>query len=258
MGWTRTGLKGKLSLYDIYETKSQKSRKIFKFLQFRTKRTITRDISRDFDIFRQKCKNPPYTIYTNQNHEYHAKNLIFYSIEQKGLFTDNGRRTSPPQKAPMGSRLTSSLLSVRACGSSQGESPGGGHFSAKIGRFALRERFRVSRVEICPGDGQSRYVHFVPFPVFFQWFSSNLPDILQKSFSSSLPCQKTGKRLDIFLQLCYTRENEEPEEVRKWAIQDLRQETPESTMQEDQPKRNRWKNGIRTTPAAVCQRVREI
>lgn len=65
----------------------------------------------------------PYTIYTNQNHEYHAENLIFYSIEQKGLFTDNGRRTPPPQKAPMGSRLTSFLLSVRACGSSQGESP---------------------------------------------------------------------------------------------------------------------------------------
>lgn len=64
----------------------------------------------------------PYTIYTNQNHEYHAKNLIFYSIEQKGLFTDNGRRTPPPQSAPMGSRLASSLLSVNACGSSQGES----------------------------------------------------------------------------------------------------------------------------------------
>ena len=64
----------------------------------------------------------PYTIYTNQNHEYHAENLIFYSIEQKGLFTDNGRRTPPPQKAPMGSRLTSFLLSVKACGSSQGES----------------------------------------------------------------------------------------------------------------------------------------
>lgn len=107
----------------MYESKSQISRKKSNFLQDRTKRTIARDISRDFDIFRQKCKNPPYTIYTNQNHEYHAKNLIFYSIEQKGLLTDNGRRTSPPQSAPMGSRLTSSLLSVRACGSSQGESP---------------------------------------------------------------------------------------------------------------------------------------
>ena len=65
----------------------------------------------------------PYTIYTNQNHEYHAENLISYSIEQKGLFIDNGRRTPPPQKAPMGSRLASLLLSVRACGSNQGESP---------------------------------------------------------------------------------------------------------------------------------------
>ena len=61
----------------------------------------------------------PYTIYTNQNHEYHAENLISYSIEQKGLFTDNGRRTPPPQSAPMGSRLASLLLSVRACGSGQ-------------------------------------------------------------------------------------------------------------------------------------------
>lgn len=78
---------------------------------------------REISTFFAKMKKIPYTIYTNQNHEYHAENLIFYSIEQKGLFTDNGRRTSPPQKAPMGSRLTSSLLSVRACGSSQGESP---------------------------------------------------------------------------------------------------------------------------------------
>lgn len=61
----------------------------------------------------------PHTIYTNQNHKYHAENLIFYSIEQKGLFTDNGRRTPPPQSAPMGSRLASLLLSVRACGSGQ-------------------------------------------------------------------------------------------------------------------------------------------
>lgn len=90
---------------------------------------------RDFDIFRQKSKNPPYTIYTNQNHEYHAKNLIFYSIEQKGLFTDNGRRTPPPQRAPMGSRLASLLLSVRACGGSQGKSPAKGHFWAENPEF---------------------------------------------------------------------------------------------------------------------------
>lgn len=70
-----------------------------------------------------KCKNP--LIYTNQNHEYHTENLIFYSIEQKGLFADNGRRTPPPQSTPMGSRLASLLLSVRACGSNQGESGGG-------------------------------------------------------------------------------------------------------------------------------------
>lgn len=69
----------------------------------------------------------PYTIYTSKNHKYHAKNLIFYKTEQKGLpfetfreistffakmqkipytiytkFTDNGRRTPPPQKAAHG------------------------------------------------------------------------------------------------------------------------------------------------------------
>ena len=114
----------KYPLYDIYESKSQISRKKFDFLQDRTKRTTIRNLSRDFDIFRQNAKNP-YTIYTNQNHEYHAENLIFYSIEQKGLginllTTDAGRH--PHKKPPMGSRLTSFLLSVKACGSSQGES----------------------------------------------------------------------------------------------------------------------------------------
>lgn len=111
-----------LPLYDIYEPKSQKSRRIFKFLQFRTKRTAFRGNSRRFDIFRHFSSmgaNYPSTIYTKQNHKYHAENLIFYSIEQKGLFTDNGRRTPPPQSAPMGSRLASLLLSVRACGSGQ-------------------------------------------------------------------------------------------------------------------------------------------
>lgn len=73
--------------------------------------------------FAKNAKIPPYTIYTNQNHEYHAENLIFYSIEQKGLFTDNGRRADSPQSTPMGSRCLLFLLSVRACGSSQGESP---------------------------------------------------------------------------------------------------------------------------------------
>ena len=110
---------------------------------------------REISTFFAKMQKIPYTIYTNQNHEYHAENLIFYSIEQKGLFTDNGRRTSPPQKAPMGSRLTSFLLSVKACGSNQGESRQNVIFYPKKAKFALRERFQVSRVEICPGGGQS-------------------------------------------------------------------------------------------------------
>lgn len=113
--------KCKNPLYDIYESKSRISHKKFDFLQDRTKRTTVRNLSRDFDIFRQNAKNP-YTIYTNQNHEYHAENLIFYSIEQKGLFTDPGRRADSPQSTPMGSRCLLFLLSVNACGSSQGES----------------------------------------------------------------------------------------------------------------------------------------
>ena len=79
-----------------------------------------RDFSHGFFTKRQFY---PYTIYTNQNHEYHAENLIFYSIEQKGLFTDPGRRADSPQSTPMGSRCLLFLLSVNACGSSQGKEP---------------------------------------------------------------------------------------------------------------------------------------
>lgn len=109
----------------------------------------------------------PYTIYTRETHENHARNPIFYKIEQKGLSLETFREIStffakntkiplydtyesksrisrrkfnflqyrakrailttdagrhPRKKPPMGSRLASSLLSVNACGSSQGES----------------------------------------------------------------------------------------------------------------------------------------
>ena len=60
----------RLPLYDIYESKSQKSRRIFKFLQFRTKRTIYRGSSRKFDIFRHRAYTP--IIYTNQNGKNHT------------------------------------------------------------------------------------------------------------------------------------------------------------------------------------------
>lgn len=50
---------------------------------------------------------------------------------------------------------------------------------------------------------------------------------------------KDWKRLDILSGLCYTTENDKFKEVRKWQIQDSEQETPESTMQEDQPKKQR-------------------
>ena len=46
----------RLPLYNIYEPKSQKSRRIFKFLQFRIKRTV---FSRKFDIFRHRAQIIP-------------------------------------------------------------------------------------------------------------------------------------------------------------------------------------------------------
>lgn len=134
----------------------------------------------------------PYTIYTNQNHEYHAENLIFYSIEQKGLFTDNGRRADSPQSTPMGSRCLLFLLSVKACGSNQGESPAAVIFSPKIGEFAFRERFRGSGVEIYPGVvkvDKSILLHF-------QSFSSDFPVIYQTFYKNLFPVRYHVKRLE--------------------------------------------------------------
>lgn len=147
---------------------------------------------REISTFFAKMQKIPYTIYTNQNHEYLAENLIFYSIEQKGLFTDNGRRTPPPQKAPMGSRLASLLLSVRACGGNQGESPAAVIFSPKISEFAFRERFQVSGVEICPGVvkvDESVLFHF-------QSFSSYFPVIYQTFYKNLFPVRYHVKRLE--------------------------------------------------------------
>ena len=183
--------KCKKPLYDIYESKSQISHKKFDFLQDRTKRATVRNLSRDFDIFRQNAKNP-YTIYTNQNHKYHAENLIFYSIEQKGLFTDNGRRADSPQSTPMGSRCLLFLLSVKACGSNQGESRQNVIFSPKISEFAFRERFQVSGVEICPGVVKvDKSVLF-----HFQSFSSYFPVIYHTFYKNLFPVRYHVKRLE--------------------------------------------------------------
>ena len=147
---------------------------------------------RKISTFFAKMQKPPHMIYTNQNHEYHAENLIFYSIEQKGLFTDNGRRTPPPQKAPMGSRLTSFLLSVKACGSSQGESRRNVISNPKKAKFALRERFQVSGVEICPGVVKvDESVLFC-----FQSFSSYFPVIYQTFYKNLFPVRYHVKRLE--------------------------------------------------------------
>ena len=110
MGWTRTGLENRvttadekpkpdfslitgealtcalarvdrLPLYDIYEPKSQKSRKIFKFLQFRTKRAVFRGNSRRFDIFRHF--SPPGADYHIRYIRIKITNIT--QREQKGL-----------------------------------------------------------------------------------------------------------------------------------------------------------------------------
>lgn len=83
----------KYPLYDIYESKSQISRKKFDFLQEkfdflqdRTKRTTIRNLSRDFDIFRQNTKKPLYDIYESKSRisrrkfnflQYRAKRAIY-------------------------------------------------------------------------------------------------------------------------------------------------------------------------------------
>lgn len=78
--------KCKNPLYDIYESKSQISHKKFDFLQGRTKRATVRNLSRDFDIFRQNAKKPLYDIYESKSRisrrkfnflQYRAKRAIY-------------------------------------------------------------------------------------------------------------------------------------------------------------------------------------
>lgn len=71
----------RLPLYDIYEPKSQKSRRIFKFLQFRTKRAVFRGNSRRFDIFRHF--SPPGADYPIRYIRIKITNIT--QREQKGL-----------------------------------------------------------------------------------------------------------------------------------------------------------------------------
>ena len=69
----------RLPLYDIYEPKSQKSRRIFKFLQFRTKRTVFRENSTSFAIGR---KLSLYDIYESKS-RISRKNFIFLQDRTK-------------------------------------------------------------------------------------------------------------------------------------------------------------------------------
>lgn len=140
---------------------------------------------REISTFFAKMQKIPYTIYTNQNHEYHAENLIF-------LQGSPGRRADSPQSTPMGSRCLLFLLSVNACGSSQGESPAAVIFSPKISEFAFRERFQISGVEICPGVVKvDKSVLF-----HFQSFSSYFPVIYQTFYKNLFPVRYHVKRLE--------------------------------------------------------------
>ena len=69
----------RLPLYDIYEPKSQKSRRIFKFLQFRTKRTVFRENSTSFAIGRRLSL---YDIYESKS-RISRKNFIFLQDRTK-------------------------------------------------------------------------------------------------------------------------------------------------------------------------------
>ena len=183
--------KCKNPLYDIYESKSQISHKKFDFYKTEQKGLLF-ETFREISTFFAKMQKNPYTIYTNQNHKYHAENLIFYSIEQKGLFTDPGRRADSPQSTPMGSRCLLFLLSVNACGSSQGESRRNVISNPKKAKFALRERFQVSGVEICPGVVKvDESVLFC-----FQSFSSYFPVIYQTFYKNLFPVRYHVKRLE--------------------------------------------------------------
>ena len=80
---SRAGLSArKLPPYDIYEPKSQISRRIFKFLQFRTKRTIFRGNPRKFDIFRHRAQITPYDIYELKS-QISRRNFIFLQDRAK-------------------------------------------------------------------------------------------------------------------------------------------------------------------------------
>lgn len=110
----------------------------------------------------------------------------------KRHYQDPGRRADSPQSTPMGSRCLLFLLSVKACGSNQGESRQNVIFSPKISEFAFRERFQVSGVEICPG------VVKVDEPVLFrsQSFSSYFPVIYQTFYKNLFPVRYHVKRLE--------------------------------------------------------------
>lgn len=125
-------------------------------------------------------KNPLYDIYESKSR-----------ISRK-KFNDPGRRADSPQSTPMGSRCLLFLLSVNACGSSQGESPAAVIFSPKISKFAFRERFQVSGVEICPGVVKvDKSVLF-----HFQSFSSYFPVIYQTFYKNLFPVRYHVKRLE--------------------------------------------------------------
>jgi len=102
----------------------------------------------------------------------------------------------------MGSRCLLFLLSVNACGSSQGESRRNVISNPKKAKFALRERFQVSGVEICPGVvkvDESVLFCFQSFssyfPVIYQTFYKNLFQFV----TMSKDWKKTGHFISVVL-----------------------------------------------------------
>lgn len=110
----------------------------------------------------------------------------------KRHYQDPGRRADSPQSTPMGSRCLLFLLSVRACGSSQGESPATAIFRQKSADL------RSESVSKSPGWKYAPEVVKVDESVLFRFqsFSSYFPVIYQAFYKNLFPVRYHVKRLE--------------------------------------------------------------
>lgn len=110
----------------------------------------------------------------------------------KRHYQDPGRRADSPQKAPMGSRCLLFLLSVNACGSSQGESRQDVIFWQKSADL------RSESVSKSPGWKYAPEVVKVDESVLFRFqsFSSYFPVIYQTFYKNLFPVRYHVKRLE--------------------------------------------------------------